>query len=106
MQFKEGLDWEAHQAAEAAAAAAEATAQGNSCMDQEREMLLLRLWAALMAITHRLFGVQFGGDVARLVAQWQASLDHGVPLSFLGDDHCRERSLSWRRLTAGPFCLL
>ena len=79
VQFKEGRNYEEYLEAQDAAARAAAEAKQRSGKDSEKHLLLLRLWGLLMAVTHRLFGVHFGGDVAKLVAQWQASLDHGAP---------------------------
>ena len=78
LQIKQGLDPDVAEADEAAARRAAADAAGRSSGKRTRQLLLLRLWGLMMAITHRTFGARFGGDAGGFIAQWQASLDAGM----------------------------
>jgi hypothetical protein len=86
VQIKQGRHWDEHVRAEAEAEALEALAVASHVQGNTKQVLLLRLWGLMMAVTHRMFGVQFGGDVGRLVSQWQFSLQQGTTLPSLY--HC------------------
>ena len=79
MQIKQGLDPEQEELqAELADAQRAADSARGGGGGRAQQVLTLRVWGMLLAVTHRVFGARVGGDAAALVDEWQSSLQSGA----------------------------